>query len=105
MIRRVVDAADYKPGWELSVRTMSQIPHLWVKAEVQDSAPPHRLIVIDHVIPIPPELLEDDAPAAHAQAWVRNALLSIERHEVGEWLRFDGLQAFYPDHGHGNPYA
>lgn len=102
-LEAVVDSATYKPGWELSLRTMHDWPHLWVHAEVQDSEPPHGLTRIDHIIEVPPSV--HGYPEDRQRAWVRDAVLSIERHEVGEWLRFGQDRPFYPDHNEGDPYA
>lgn len=104
-LKGVVDLARYKPGWTLSLRNWNDWPHLHIQANVLDSNPPHGPLAIGHVQPVP--LLSDEFwTEAFSQQWVRDRVLAVERHEVGEWLRFGDERPFLPYHGEeGDPYA
>jgi len=91
-----------KPGWEVSLHTMHGIPHLWVKATVLDSNPPHEPTTIDHVLPVPAVLWDPRAFLADdrefLRRWVYDQLLAVERHELGENLWFGDERPFLPSH-------
>jgi len=101
-LAEVVASVAYKPGWKVWLRTMNGVPHLWIEATVPDSNPPHGPLRIGHVLTIPSALtnpqsykLYDDF---YLRRWVYDQLLAIERHELGEWLRFGDERPYLPSH-------
>lgn len=104
-IEDTINSVRYKPGWKVQYRTMHNLPALWVDAAVIDSDPPHEPTTIQHLVAIPPAL--DRVPAQAQRQWIRDVLEGIERHELGEWLRFGDERPFMPYHGEtgGDPYA
>lgn len=110
-IEDVINSVAYKPGWKIQYRAMHGVPAMWVDAAVIDSDPPHEPTTIQHLVPIPPLYTDDKYTPGrdiHLQRlWVRDTLEGIERHELGEWLRFGGERPFMPYHGEtgGDPYA
>lgn len=88
----VVAAAEYKPGWHLDLCTMNGVPHIRIRASVPNSEPPHEPLDIAHVLPIPNPL------PTNLRRWVYDQILAVERHELGEWLRWGDDRPFYPSH-------
>lgn len=110
-IEDVVNSVRYKPGWKIQYRTMHGQAAIWVDAAVIDSDPPHEPTTIQHLIPIPHAFLDTASRLVEEdeihRRWVREILEGIERHELGEWLRFGDDRPFMPYHGEtgGDPYA
>lgn len=98
----VVASVTYKPGWKVWLRTMNGIPHLWVEAVVPDSNPPHEPLRIGHVLTVPAALTHEQSylvdDETYLRRWVYDQLLAVERHELGEWLRFGDERPYCPSH-------
>lgn len=88
LIRRVT----YKPGWSFSVKyaaTSWDYGQLVITAQVRDSRGSQREITIQHQCIIPESMIELDE--AYLLRWLQSCIMEVERHEMQEFLRLDGL--------------
>jgi len=99
--KNLLATVTYKPGWHLDLVDMNGHAHIRIRAKVPDSNPPHLMTDIAHVLPVPDYgvlqdvILQDNAGT---RRWVYDMILAVERHELGEWLRFGDDRPFYPSH-------
>lgn len=62
----------------------------------------HRRFTVRHFRPVP----EAEYNEATWKRWLFDQCRLVENHEMGEWFRIDGVQAFPPLHGPGeDPYT
>lgn len=95
-----VAALAYKPGWRFK-RGGPGGSMLCVYAHTPDSNDPGRERWTQHQFTIPDDLSDRDAIR-----WVRECLIAVETHEVGEFLTVNGHRPFMPNHqDEGSPYA
>jgi hypothetical protein len=110
-LRDVVAGCTYKPGWRFTLADMDRRGEhygagrgwtLTIAFEVENSVEPGEEIMGVHYFPVPPATW--DTPTW--QRWVLDCTIDCERHEAMEFIRFDGLAAFFPAHGMNtsNPY-
>lgn len=100
-MRALLKTVTYKPGWHLDVCHINDHPHIRITASVPDSENPDQVVPIAHVLPFPDYgvladvILQDNRST---RRWVYDMILAVERHELGEWLRFGDDRPFYPSH-------
>lgn len=95
-----IAALAYKPGWRFK-RAGPGNRFLCVFAATPDSNAPARTRCTQHQFEIPDGLSDRDAIR-----WVRECLIQVETHEVGEFLTVAGHRPFMPHHqDEGSPYA
>jgi hypothetical protein len=105
-LRELVDSIDYKPGWSASLDLFAEDQEIrgwafYVISDTADSYQPSRQIRVRHEFLVPPASWN----RATWAAWIRDRYADVEAHELGEFLRFDGVRAFAPHHGNGeDPY-
>jgi hypothetical protein len=96
----IVARLAYRPGWTFKIAGPLGSA-LCVFARTPDSAAPARERTTQHQFPIPAGPL----PACEWLRWIRGCLELVERHELGEFLTFDGRRPFFPHHqDEGSPY-
>lgn len=93
----------YKPGWTFKIggplNTM-----LCVFARTPDSNNPARERTTQHMFQLPEGF--ESLPDRVVIRWAFESLLLAERHECGEFFRFDGHRPFLPNHqDEGSPYV
>ena len=94
-----VTSLAYKPGWRFK-RGGPGNRYLCIYAHTPDSNSPGRDRWTQHQFEIPDGL--DDRAWLR---WVRDCLIRVETHEVGEFLAVEGHGPFMPHHqDEGSPY-
>jgi hypothetical protein len=90
----------YKPGWRFKLAGPAG-RWLCVYADTVDSQAQHTTRITQHQFEFP-----DPVPSQRELCrWVLEQLHAIERHETAEFLRFDGVAPFFPNHqDEGSPY-
>lgn len=76
---------EYRPGWRLEIdHGWAESLTLTIRARLEDSTSPGRMVEIGSNVPIPPYPWDRDR-FIH---WLADALISREVHESQEWLRW-----------------
>lgn len=105
-LRELIGTVTYKPGWSAHIGLFREDEQdrcwaLYIISTTPDSYAPERTISVRHEFLVPPASYNRDTWAA----WIRDRFADVEAHELGEFLRFDGVREFAPHHGNGeNPY-
>jgi len=100
-LRLLLSRVAYRPGWKLAVdRVEPTSVRVEVTGPVLDSDQPDRetRLVVPRYIGFH-ELEEVTSSYSSFVRWVHDFLLEVERHECGEWFRFDGRKPFDPHAG------
>lgn len=101
-LSELVASITYKPGWEFSLAVFEgRAWAFYVVSDTENSLKPGKRIRVRHEFLVPPADYKRDVWAA----WLRDRIADVEAHELGEFLRFDGVREFAPHHGNGeDPY-
>lgn len=95
-INDFVNRFSYKPGWQFVLQDfrwdrMDNLVRLDVSARVQDVMNPEKTILIGETVTFP--MTEQEDIISYRLLALVN---SMERHEIEEWLRFDGIPVRNP---------
>lgn len=95
----MIERVGYKPGWTFK-RGGPGGRFMCVFARTPDSLAPARERVTQHMFEVP-----DGLDGRGFARWVLDCVLLAERHEACEFLSFDGVRPFWPNHqDEGDPY-
>lgn len=90
-LQRELARWSYKPGWSMHI---APNPGPWeagilnVRYQAPDSRNPSSTIAIGGSEVVSLGVIEGEVPFG---VWLESALMRVERHELREWLRRDGL--------------
>jgi hypothetical protein len=103
VLRRVVAAASYKPGWTLRLVDEDGALRLVITDhQCRDAYNPERHMPLAHYHPVPTATYNERT----WRRWVYEQCRRVENHEIGEWLRWGDERPFAPLHGPGeDPYT
>jgi hypothetical protein len=67
---------------------------LTICVETDDATAPGKKVTVQHTIGAP-------WPDHHMpwHAWLKQCIIAVEMHEIGEWIEIGGQRPFYPEHG------
>lgn len=84
-IREHLASVSYRPGWEFAVQEHIEGLQLRIRADLEDSYNPGKMVElgIDTFIPPIPDV-------AYLKQWLLWRLKRIEIHEACEWFKWDG---------------
>lgn len=111
-LRDLIRSTVYKRGWKFHLAVFredgDEAPRGWRLHIISDTEnsyadpPGSQRIRVNHAFCVPPASYSRDTWAA----WIRDRIDDVEgKHEVGEFLMFDGVREFAPHHGNGeDPY-
>lgn len=104
-LRRIVGGIEFMPGWDIQLRrdfgeeTSPLVLFIW--SLTPNSYHPERDIKVRHSFLVPMATYNERT----WKAWIRECYEKVWRHEIGEFLKFDGVREFAPHHGNGeDPY-
>jgi hypothetical protein len=91
----------YKPGWKFKVDGITTgFPYTFISASYSapDSADPTRTVPIFGTLPINEYIMESDEFTLHTfdKLYLTDLIRHCDRHEVEEWLRYDGQRIVDP---------
>lgn len=102
LLRDLVDAAEYKPGWTMHIEDEDGDLRLVLTDMKCIDAYTGKHMHLAHYHPVPPAFFTADA----WQRWIYERCRATENHEIGEWLRWGNHRPFAPMHGPGeDPYT
>lgn len=102
----LVKQTTYKPGWCVYLEHSKEDNgaggwQLLIVSCTENSLKPGETIRVGHPFLVPPASYKRDVWAA----WIRDRYADVENHELGEFLRFNGVREFAPHHSTGeDPY-
>lgn len=112
-LRYLVDRLQYRDGFRISLADMdrgqgSKGLTLIVNIRGKNSYPPHEMVSVNHLFPVPPAAYDHRS----WQRWLFDRLGDVELHERCEWFGIAGspgsghvVKPYAPSHGPGNdPY-
>jgi hypothetical protein len=93
----LLERVTYKPGSRFSVERPPGGPaFLQLKLYVQDVNNPARTTPLCHARPLEDSQLDEMSDAELIKTLVYQSIAEMERHEIHEWLRFDGVPVIDP---------
>ena len=99
-----LELIEYKRDWQIYLEAPDNecpVYKLMIVSRTMDSYDEARDIRVRHEFMVPPA----DYQKHVWIAWIFDRFLDVERHEAGEFFKFDTLRVFAPHHGNGqDPY-
>lgn len=100
----IVKGIEYMPGWMIYLGTDNEngeAPVLHIISSTPNSYEHDKPMRVNHSFLVPLATYNERT----WKAWIRECYEKVWRHEIGEFLMFDGVREFAPHHGNGeNPY-
>ena len=104
LLQQIVADVTFMPRWSIFLGTDNEneeAPTLHIISCTPDSYHPEKLIRVNHSFLVPLATYNERT----WKAWIRECYEKVWRHEIGEFLMFDGVREFAPHHGNGeDPY-
>lgn len=94
------------PGWSVHLEHRKEPSgaggwQLLIVSYTENSLRPGEMIRVGHPFLVPAASYKRDVWAA----WIRDRFADVQNHELGEFLRFEGVREFAPHHSTGeDPY-
>jgi len=85
----------YKPGWGFNTIVDADYIILTIMVEAIDADCPSRKIVITTRATLD-RRQADIMDTVRLQRWLRDSILTVERHEMDEFFQIDGIKVFDP---------
>lgn len=103
-LREIVADVSFMPRWAIHLGRDNEGGG-WLTLHIisctPDSYRPESLIRVNHSFLVPMASYNERT----WKAWIRDCYEKVWRHEIGEFLMFDGVREFAPHHGNGeDPY-
>lgn len=103
-LRAIVESIEFMPGWSVYL-SFNNEDGRWLTLHIVSSTPdsydPEKKIRVNHSFLVPMATYNERT----WKAWIRDCYEKVWRHEIGEFLMFDGVREFAPHHGNGeDPY-
>lgn len=103
-LREIVANITFMPRWAVYLGRGNEEPRaltLHIISCTPDSYHPEKMIRVNHSFLVPMATYNERT----WKAWIRECYEKVWRHEIGEFLMFDGVREFAPHHGNGeDPY-
>lgn len=103
-LREIIESISFMPFWRAYL-SFNNEDGRWLTFHIvsytPDSYDPSKNIAVNHSFLVPMATYNERT----WKAWIRECYEKVWRHEIGEFLMFDGVREFAPHHGNGeDPY-
>lgn len=103
ILRRLVETAEYKPGWKFALIEEDGALRLRITdTRCVNAYDPGEPFPLAHYHPVPTATYNEKT----WKRWIYEQCRRVENHEIGEWLRWGDERPFAPLHAPGeDPYT